>query len=958
MAAAGRIEINTSLNRQGAERDFQRLQASMQSGAQKMKSVGETMSKAITVPLAGLGAAAISSAKSVGDAQAKIQSSLGVTKKEAENLTNVARNIYKAGFGESLDEVSDALIKTKQNMKNINSEAELQTATKNALALAKTFDADVNEVTRGGGQLMKAFGIDSKKAFDLMAYGAQNGLNFSDEMFDNLSEYAPLFGKMGYSADEYFQLLIKGSKNGAYNLDYVNDVFKEFQIRVKDGSKSTKEAMGQLSSGTQKVWKDFLQGKGTVKDVANAVLPELKGMDDQVAANNIGVALFGTKWEDLESDAMYSMGNIKGSLDESAGAMDKVTKAQEQSFGQQFQATLRQAADALEPIGRIILDMAQRALPIVQQAIQVLSDKFKSLSPTGQTVVVVMGGIAAAIGPLLMVLSSMLPAITAIVTNFGTVVTVATKVGGAIKTIGTVFGVVSKLFMTNPILIAITAIAAAVYLVIKYWEPISEFFKGLWDGIVSVAKTIWDGLKAYFTFQFNLYKTIFTTVWNAIKSFAEAVWNGIVVAAQTIWEGLKLYFTTLLNFYKTIFTTVWNAIKTAVTAVWNGIVTAGKAIWEGLKTFFTNFLNGLKIIFTTVWNAIKTATTTVWNGIVTVGKSVWNGLKTFFTNLLNGFKKIFTTIWNGIKTVLTTVWKGISSVAKTVWNALKTYFTNALNFYKSLFSRIWNGIKSTVVNIWKGISSAGKSIWNGLKSFFSSLWNGIKNTASRVFNGMKNVVNNIWNGMKSSARSAWNLIKTYVVNPVNNIKNKVVSAFNNIKSGVLGVWDGIKSGIRSSINWIIGKINSFTGGFSSKLKVLNKIPGVNIPSIPKIPMLATGGRVLRGKAIVGEAGPELLDATGSTTKVIPLSSKEKAAGISGALGNINPTNINNNFDLSAMAKAIQQLSQAVLNHPIEVNIPAIRTDLSVNGRQFASATQKDMTQAQQRQAFRDKRRYK
>lgn len=128
-----------------------------------------------------------------------------------------------------------------------------------------------------------------------------------------------------------------------------------------------------------------------------------------------------------------------------------------------------------------------------------------------------------------MVLSSMLPAITAIVTNFGTVVTVATKVGGAIKSIGTVFGVVSKLFMANPILIAITAIAAAVYLVIKYWEPISEFFKGLWEGIVSVAKTIWDGLKAYFTFQFNLYKTIFTTVWNAIKSFAEAVWNGIVV---------------------------------------------------------------------------------------------------------------------------------------------------------------------------------------------------------------------------------------------------------------------------------------------------------------------------------------------------------------------------------------------------------------------------------------------
>nr|WGD76326.1 hypothetical protein P5631_03875 [Bacillus subtilis] len=217
--------------------------------------------------------------------------------------------------------------------------------------------------------------------------------------------------------------------------------------------------MGQLSSGTQKVWKDFLQGKGTVKDVANAVLPELKGMDDQVAANNIGVALFGTKWEDLEADALYSMGNINGSLDEANGAMGRVTKAQEESFGQRFQKALRSTAEALVPIGNIILDLAMRALPYVEKAIKVVSDAFNSLSPTGQAVVVVMGGIVAAIGPLLMVLSSMLPAITAIVTNFGTVVTVATKVGGAIKSIGTVFGVVSKLFMANPILIAITAIA-------------------------------------------------------------------------------------------------------------------------------------------------------------------------------------------------------------------------------------------------------------------------------------------------------------------------------------------------------------------------------------------------------------------------------------------------------------------------------------------------------------------
>ncbi|WP_162782346.1 hypothetical protein [Bacillus amyloliquefaciens] len=54
---------------------------------------------------------------------------------------------------------------------------------------------------------MKGFGVDSAKAFDLMAYGAQNGLNFSNEMFDNLSEYAPLFGKWAFRQMNTFSYL-------------------------------------------------------------------------------------------------------------------------------------------------------------------------------------------------------------------------------------------------------------------------------------------------------------------------------------------------------------------------------------------------------------------------------------------------------------------------------------------------------------------------------------------------------------------------------------------------------------------------------------------------------------------------------------------------------------------------------------------------------------------------------
>lgn len=148
-------------------------------------------------------------------------------------------------------------------------------------------ESDVNEVTRGAAQLMGRFGLSGKQAFDLLAQGSAKGLNYSNELFDNLSEYGPLFHEMGFSAEEMFTILINGSQNGAYNLDYVNDVMKEFQIRVKDGSKSTSDAMGEMSKGTQKVWQEFLKGKGTVKDVFNAVLNELKTSDDQIKVNQL-----------------------------------------------------------------------------------------------------------------------------------------------------------------------------------------------------------------------------------------------------------------------------------------------------------------------------------------------------------------------------------------------------------------------------------------------------------------------------------------------------------------------------------------------------------------------------------------------------------------------------------------------------------------------------------------------
>ena len=62
-------------------------------------------------------------------------------------------------------------------------------------------------------------------------------------MFDNLSEYAPLFKQAGFTADEMFTILANGTRDGAYNLDYINDTVAEFGKKVQDGSKGTADAL-------------------------------------------------------------------------------------------------------------------------------------------------------------------------------------------------------------------------------------------------------------------------------------------------------------------------------------------------------------------------------------------------------------------------------------------------------------------------------------------------------------------------------------------------------------------------------------------------------------------------------------------------------------------------------------------------------------------------------------------
>ncbi|PHB82467.1 phage tail protein [Bacillus toyonensis] len=362
---------------------------------ERMNEVGNTMQDTGSRISQGFGAAAVGVAAGVGalvvnagqfeEANKKVQAGLGLTREESLKVSAVAKEVWREGYGEDLASVSDSLVKVKRNIKDINDDETLKQVTRDSEILAETMESDVNEVTRGAAQLMGRFGLSGQQAFDLLAQGSAKGLNYSNELFDNLSEYGPLFHEMGFSADEMFTILINGSKNGAYNLDYVNDVMKEFGIRVKDGSKSTTEAMGQMSKETQKVWQAMLEGKATSKDVFNAVLNELRTTDDQIKVNQLGVSLFGVKWEDLEATTMLSLNNMETGLGNYSGAMNKMVDGYDTS-AKQWKSVTRELQIALEPLGKVILDIAKQAIPELKESIKGVADWFNGLDDSTKKV--------------------------------------------------------------------------------------------------------------------------------------------------------------------------------------------------------------------------------------------------------------------------------------------------------------------------------------------------------------------------------------------------------------------------------------------------------------------------------------------------------------------------------------------------------------------------------------------
>lgn len=429
----------------------------------------------------------------------KLYATTNLSGQALEDLKGVAQEVFKAGVTDSIDEATEATATMKQAFGDLN-DTDLSNLTSQVITLSKRTGTDVKENTRGAQQLMNAFGIDSQKAFDLIAAGYKDGLNSSEDFMDTLNEYSSVFSSAGFSAEDMFTILKNGMDNGAMNTDKVADAVKELQIRLGDGS--FESSMGSFSSTTQNVFKQWQQGKATVADVAQSIQSDLNKMSpsEQQAA----LSALSSQFEDLGTKAATSLFNVGSEFDNVKGKLDESTELLADG---DWQGALNSFETALLPIG---VDILNALLPLLE-FFKNLTDSFNNLPGPVQTFIESFGGILA----IVTLLTPVIAGIIALFTLFGT-------------TIGVVMAVIT----------AVITVVSGLIAVFKNWGSVTDWLSSKWDGLGKWWNNFWG--------QFNspvdaALKWIEQSI-KTVTSFMFGSFDDKVNAIKDLFKFLKIKF--------------------------------------------------------------------------------------------------------------------------------------------------------------------------------------------------------------------------------------------------------------------------------------------------------------------------------------------------------------------------------------------------------------------------------
>ena len=754
--------------------------STMSAVGQVSTSAGKTLTKAVTLPIVGIGVAAAKIGGDFESQMSRVKAISGATGSSFDELRQQAIDLgAKTAFSAKesaagMENLASAGFDSKEIMK----------AMPGLLDLAAVSGGDVALASENAATALRGFNIDAGQSghvADVFARAAADTNAEVGDMGEAMKYIAPVASSMGMSLEETAAAIgimsdagIKGSQAGTSLRGALSRLAKptdEMQAKMDELGLSFYDSEGKM-----KPLKDQI---GMLKDAFKGLTPEQQ--------QNALVTLYGQEslsgMMALIDKGPDKLGKLTESLKNSDGAADKMAKTMQDNMN----SSLEQMMGALESAAIVVQKVLAPAVRKVADAVSGLVDKFVSAPEPVQKMIVTIGLIVAAIGPLLVIFGQAVLVLQRVKVGF-----LALRSGLAL--IGSGFTAISL-----PVLGIIAAIAAVIaigILVYKNWDKISKFGKEVWGNVKKFASDAAEAIKE----KWGDITKWFSDTWNNLKNGAKGLWDGTIQGAKDAVDSVK----NAWNGIKEWFANLWKGTTSGLASAWDSVTTTLAPFVETIKTIFQPILD----FFSGLWGQVKTIFGSAWEIIKTVVMGPVLLLIDLITGDFNQFKEDFGMLWQTLATAIQTI--------------VQTFVNIVVGFYKSFFQ--------TVVNIWNAIVDGVKSLWGAFTTWVVNMAKSIVDGIVNGWNSFKQGTVDLWNATIQWVKDTWASFKQWVVDSANAIVNGVKQGWENLKQGTIDLWNGMINGLKGIWDGLKQSVSDLIDNVKT---TFNNLKNINLLDIGK-----------------------------------------------------------------------------------------------------------------------------
>ncbi|WP_051405041.1 phage tail tape measure protein [Bacillus cihuensis] len=868
-----------------------------------MKNAGRSMSMYVTAPIAGIGVMAIKTGMDFEESMSKVAAISGATGKDFKALENQARELGASTkftakeASEGMQYLALAGFKTKDIMSAMPGMLDLAAA--GAMDLGKA--ADITSDT------MQAFGMkatEASHAADVFAYAQANANTNVEQMGEALKYSAPAAHAFGWSLEETSAATMVFANSGLKG-SIAGQAFASSLTRL---AKPTKK-MGKLWEATNS---EFFDAAGNLKSMPDLVKELEIATRDMTQEQRAGylATTFGAEaykhWVILLESGSENLRTMTNDLTNADGAASKMAK----TMNDNAKGDINMMVASIQELSIQIYKILEPTIRNLIQTFTGLVEKVQKLPKEFKLATVIIGGLVAAIGPLLLVGGMFIGFLGNALTGISKLFPAIARAGGLLN-----FLRLGLAALTGPVGIVIgvlTLLGAGFVLLYKNSETFREGIHNLITKIKDLAKDALAVIKPAIQAVIQFFKdqlAILQKFWQENSDVIIQALKNISTVVGVIFQGIFAVIKFIMPAVLAIIKMVWENIKGVISGaldvimglvkVFSGLFTGNfSKMWEGIKQVFFGALeliwNGVQLMF---WGKMLKGILSLGKLLVSGFKSTWGSIQNVFSTVIewivNFVKNRFTAMQNTTNSILT----GIKNIISTIWNAILSFFKSVIQSIFDFVKNRFTSMQSTVSSIITTIKNVISTIWNGILSFFKSVIQSIFDLVKGRFDTLKTTVEAIFTAIRNTAKTIWNAVKDYIYNPIKDAVTNTLTKFNSLKSQLGEIFGTIKNNVKGYVADMVETVKGMPQKMGDGLKstaskigdglkaVANKmtetlgkgvngvITGVNwvLDKVGvskkigdwKVPQYATGtDNHPGGPAIVGEKGRELAHVPG------------------------------------------------------------------------------------------------